>query len=262
MRSDDEFKSFLEDIYVRYNTKEYLHTDPIYFPHNYKGNTEFVAITAAVFAYGNVKAIKGFIKSFLEYYGTDPLNLKKESGGLYYRFQRTHDIEFYAEMMTRLYGDYGSLEKIFAERDELEQAILHFDEVIKKYAEKADTGLHFLFPNPVTSGSKRLRMFLRWMIRKDDVDFGLWTKFKPAELKMPIDTHILRFSNNNGIIPNTSATRKNLEMVSAFLRRLNPEDPAKYDFALTRLGIANGCKYMNCEACRLCQHCGNCIFMS
>lgn len=262
MRQIDDYKIFLEEIYGLYNTKEFVSTDPIIFPHTYEGNKEFIAITAAVFAYGNVKAIQGFIKSFLDYYGTDPMNLKTESGGLYYRFQKRHDIEFYAEMMKRIYGDYGSIENVFAERDGLEDAILHFQQIINKYAEKSDSGLKFLFPNPVTSGSKRLRMFLRWMIRKDSIDFGLWTKFKPSELMMIIDTHILRFAYNNKIIGNTSATRKNLETVSSFFRELNPEDPAKYDFALTRLGIAKGCKYMDCSACTVCQHCGNCIFIS
>jgi len=261
VRELDEYKSFLEDIYKEYNNREWIHTDPIMFPHGYEGNKEFMAITAAVFAYGNVKAIQGFIRSFLDYYGTDPHHLKKEGGGLYYRFQKKPDIEFYADMMTRIYGDFGSIENIFAERETLEEGILHFDSVIKTYSQKADTGLHFLFPNPVTSGSKRLRMFLRWMIRKDDVDFGLWTKFQPKELMMPIDTHILRFAHNNGIISSTGATRKNLETVSGFFRSLNPEDPAKYDFALTRLGIANGCKYMSCSACTVCRRCGTCIFI-
>lgn len=262
MKQIDDYKIFLEDIYKIYNTKGYISTDPIIFPHTYEGNKEFIAITSAVFAYGNVKAIQGFIKSFLDYYGTDPMNLKSESGGLYYRFQKKQDVEFYADMMRRIYGDYGSLENVFAKRDTLEDGVIYFQSVIEKYAENAGSGLRFLFPNPVTSGSKRLRMFLRWMIRRDEVDFGIWTKFKPSELMMIIDTHILRFAYNNKIIGNTSATRKNLEAVSSFFRELTPQDPAKYDFALTRLGIAGGCKYMNCAACAVCRHCGNCIFIS
>ncbi len=66
----------------------------------------------------------------------------------------------------------------------------------------------FLMPNPETSGAKRLRMFLRWMIRADDVDLGLWDSFSTSELKMPIDTHILRFAKNNGVITNDSASKK------------------------------------------------------
>ncbi|WP_303850385.1 TIGR02757 family protein [Seleniivibrio woodruffii] len=260
MRSEPIYKTFLEDIYRKYNSIEYLDTDPVFFPHAYEGNTEYVALTAAVFAYGNVKAIKGFIRSFLDYYGTDPLAAVKPSGGLYYRFQKKHDIEYYSELMRRLYGEYGSIENIFAKRDTLEEGILLFHDLIKNYAADADTGLHFLFPNPVTSGSKRLRMFLRWMIRKDNVDFGLWTKFSPAELMMIIDTHILRFAKNNGVITNDSATRSNLEKVSSFFRAMNPEDPAKYDFALTRLGIVSGCKYMSCIACSTCGHNDGCIF--
>jgi uncharacterized protein (TIGR02757 family) len=255
----ERFKPFFEEIYDRYNRKEFIHTDPIDFPHTYEGNKEFIALVASCFAYGNVKAIKSFIKSFLDYYGTDPMNLTEKSGGLYYRFQKKNDVEYFARFMKRIYSEYGSVENIFTKRETLEEGIVHFYELVKK--ESADNGFFFLFPNPSTSGAKRLRMFLRWMIRDDEIDFGLWKNFSPESLKMPIDTHILRFSNNNGIIDNVSATKKNLEKVTDFFIEMNKEDPAKYDFALTRLGIAGGCKYQKTDVCHKCAHNGNCIFV-
>lgn len=255
-----DVRSFFEEIYSLYNRSDYVHTDPIFYPHTLEGNREFIAMTAACFAYGNVKAIKSFLTAFFEYYGTDPHRLSKEQGGLYYRFQSKLDVHFYSELMKRLYGEYGSLENIFSERDSLEDAIVHFQETVLRESSGADKGFFFLFPNPRTSGAKRLRMFLRWMIRDDEVDFGMWKGFSPAELMMPIDTHILRFAKNNNIITNESAGRKNLESVSGFFRELNPQDPAKYDFALTRLGIVNECKYRECEHCKGCLHRKTCFF--
>jgi len=253
-------RDFFESIYKRYNIKEFIETDPIWFPHNYGGNVEFVSMVASCFAYGNVKAIKSFIKSFLDAYGTDPFKLDETSKGLYYRFQKREDIDYFVSFMKRLYGEYGSIENIFAKRDTLEEGIVYFHEVIRR--ESADNGFFFLFPNPKTSGAKRLRMFLRWVVRDDEIDFGLWSKFSPKELKMPIDTHILRFASNHGIIPNTSSTKKNLERVTGFFIGMNEKDPAKYDFALTRLGIAKGCRYDKSETCERCDIRKECLFVN
>ena len=256
----EKFHRFLEDIYSVYNRREFVHTDPIDFPHKLDGNKEFIAFTASCFAYGNVKAIKSFVKNFFAHYGTDPLNMNREEGGLYYRFQAKNDILYFADFMNRVYGEYGSLEAIFNQRVTLEEAITHFYEVMKAMCTDAEKGFFFIIPNPATSGAKRLRMFLRWMIREDEVDLGLWSSFNSSELKMPIDTHILRFAKNNGIIKNETANKINLEAVSSFFREINSGDPAKYDFALTRLGIVIGCKYQECDYCVKCQHKKVCIF--
>lgn len=261
MVNEKSVREFFEEIYTLYNVKEYIHTDPIHYPHSLDGNREFIAMTAACFAYGNVKAIKSFLLSFFEQYGTEPEKMPDENKGLYYRFQSKDDVFYYAQFMKKLYAEYGSIENIFAEKDTLEEGILHFSDRVKEICSDADKGFFFLFPNPKTSGAKRLRMFLRWMVRDDEVDFGLWTKFDQKELMMPIDTHILRFAKNNDIIKSESATRANLETVSSFFRELNSDDPAKYDFALTRLGIAMDCKYSACDKCKICQHKKSCIFL-
>jgi len=257
----NDIKDFFEEIYSIYNIKEYIDTDPIHYPHTIEGHKEFVAFTASCFAYGNVKAIKSFLLSFFDYYGTDPEKMITTNGGLYYRFQSTEDVLCYTRFMKRFYEQYGSIENVFRQRETLEEGIFHFYETMKKMCSEADKGFFFLMPNPKSSGAKRLRMFLRWMVRSDDIDFGLWKSFSPSELMMPIDTHILRFAKNNGVIINDSASRANLERVSAFFKELNSEDPAKYDFALTRLGIVHGCKYGECEKCAECRHKKTCIFV-
>ena len=103
-------------------------------------------------------------------------------------------------------------------------------------------------------------MFLRWMVRKDDIDFGLWEGFNKQSLYMPADTHILRMSANLGIISSSEKGKKAVVKVTNFFKSLNEEDPAKYDFSLTRLGIVSNCQYSRNDICNGCVHKKVCIF--
>ena len=90
------------------------------------------------------------------------------------------------------------------------------------------------------SACKRLNLYLKWMIRNDQVDPGCWKKIPPSKLVMPLDTHIFRICSNLGITKRKSADMKTALEITSFFRSINPEDPIKYDFALTRPGIWNG----------------------
>ena len=103
-------------------------------------------------------------------------------------------------------------------------------------------------------------MFLRWMIRKDDVDFGIWNSFSASSLSVPLDTHVTKLALRLGVINEKESGKKALDKVNAFFRELSPNDPVKYDFALTRLGIAEGCNYEGRDACRHCAHRDICVF--
>ncbi|WP_022850204.1 TIGR02757 family protein [Limisalsivibrio acetivorans] len=256
-------RPFFEELYSRYNRKEYIDTDPIFYPHTIGGSTEFVSLAASCFAYGNVKAIKGFLLSYFNEYGTDPGDIQDKPTELYYRFQKPEDVRAFSLAVRELYQRFGSVEDAFYSfSSDPEEALITFVNHMKGEGERfgAGRGYAFLFPDPVKSGAKRFRMFMRWMIRSDEIDFGLWKKFQSAGLQFPIDTHILRFAYNRGIIKTTAGTRKNLETVTNFFREMNPEDPAKYDFSLTRLGIAGGCRYEKGETCSDCDIFGVCPF--
>lgn len=250
--------NFLEAIYHKYNRKEFIETDPILFPHTVEGNTEFIAFTAASFAYGNVKAIKRFLYSYFESYGSDPLRLDLTSikPNIYYRFQTAEDIYQYSLLMKRVYEEYGSLENLFKSAeandiDKVSKAIV----LLRSYLDNITQGLNFLMPIPGKSASKRLHMFIRWMVRCDEVDLGLWHYFDRACLKAIVDTHILRMARNLKIIEENEKASKAVEKITAYFLSLNPEDPAKYDFALTRLGIAYDCKYERNDKYPLCRSC-------
>ncbi|MDR2868835.1 MAG: TIGR02757 family protein [Deferribacteraceae bacterium] len=249
-------KAYLEHLYTKYNTAAYIKTDPIVFPHTYGGNREFVAFTAAMFAYGNVKAMQGFLASFFANCGTDPLDLKPNKA-LKYRFQSVADVDAYCRVMGQLYSEYKSLESLFY--GEAKPDLAAGMGKIRSYFTNMSHGVNFLLTMPGKSASKRLTMFLRWMIRKDDIDFGLWQSFRPVQLSMPLDVHITRFSEKNGIIGSEKGA-KALALVDSFFRELTPEDPAKYDFAITRLGIAHKCQYALDTACNDCEERGICLF--
>ncbi len=105
------------------------------------------------------------------------------------------------------------------------------------------SSLRYLFPSPKQgSACKRLNLFLRWIVRKEDgLDFGLWDKINPNKLIMPVDTHIARICRNIGLTKRNSADWKMAKEITENLKRLDPDDPVKYDFAITRLGIVEKC---------------------
>jgi uncharacterized protein (TIGR02757 family) len=263
MTKAERFRPFFESLYEKYNTPEYVGTDPIVYPYTVKGNTEFVAFCSSCFAYGNVKAIQGFLMSFFSEFGTDPFTLENKETRLYYRFQKPADVRAFVLALKELYTEHGSIENAFSSMGgSLEESLISFVIHMKKRgaAYGGRDGYSFLFADPVKSGAKRLRMFLRWMVRKDQVDFGIWKNYACKDLHFIIDTHILRFAYKNGIIRNDSGTRKNLDTVTDFFREMNPDDPAKYDFAVSRLGIAFGCTYGADERCVSCAERDMCPF--
>jgi hypothetical protein len=144
-----------------------------------------------------------------------------------------------AEMLRR----FGTLEQAFLcdyrEDDEtVLPALTSFAERLSGYA-GGDHGILVSFPDK-GSASKRLHLFLRWMVRSDELDLGLWHRVDTAKLIVPVDTHMLRIARYLGLTERKTADRRAAEEVTASFRRVNPADPAMYDFALTRAGIHPG----------------------
>lgn len=260
--ADDKIKDFFENLYVKYNNKSYIPSDPVRFPHELSGNQEFIAFTASCFAYGRMKHIQAFLFKYFEAVGTDPLNLNCQlDENIYYRFQNSSDIMVYSLLMKRVYEKYGSLSNLFKKSGALTiDTVDKGMKLLRSEMGHITHGLNFLVPIPGKSASKRLYMFLRWMVRKDMVDFGLWTEFDKSTLYMPMDTHMLRMAACLGIIEENEYGRKAVMKVTDFFKKLNPEDPAKYDFSLTRLGIVTGCKYSKNEQCEMCENYNGCLF--
>jgi uncharacterized protein (TIGR02757 family) len=105
-------------------------------------------------------------------------------------------------------------------------------------------GVCYFFPRPAAgSGCKRLNLFLRWMVRRDALDLGVWTRVSPAKLIVPLDTHVIRVGRCLGLTRYTSPGWRMARDITASLRRLDPDDPVKYDYSLCHLGMMNACGF-------------------
>jgi uncharacterized protein (TIGR02757 family) len=150
---------------------------------------------------------------------------------------------------------HGSLEKCFAAGDpdpagpigpaleRFARAFLEADVRDGFPRRRLSRGYRHLFPLPSAGGPcKRLHLFLRWMVRRERPDFGLWTSVSPARLLMPIDTHVENMARSIGLTRRRSRNWKMAEEITARLARLDPADPVKYDFALCHTRMAGDCR--------------------
>jgi len=258
--SPSEIK-FWESIYFQYTRSRFIGSDPILLPNRIDGNKEYISFVSSLFAYGRVNAIQNFLENFFSRYGNDPFGIDSSEAKLYYRFQTSEDIRLLVLLIKEIYMKYGSIQNFFKNiSSNLENALEGFLDYARKVGveNSAGRGYFFLFPKYGDSGLKRLRMFLRWMVRKDDVDFGLWDVYKASELLYPLDTHILRFAKGFGIINTEVNSHRNARLITDYFRGVNEKDPVRYDFAITRLGMLNFCKFktsVNCEVCALKNDC-------
>lgn len=250
----------LESLYARYNKRKYVSPDPLQFLYNYPKlrDREIVGMVASSLAYGGVKQILGSVDRALEPMGKSPFDfltsqslpdLKKIYSGFKHRFAAGEDFAMMLWGLKRVIEEFGSLQAGFlANYDKTSHTILPslilFVNKIHQFnhncKEKAcyGHGYRHLLPVPEQGGaSKRLNLFLRWMVRKDAVDPGGWDNISPAQLIVPVDLHIHRIGLALGITERKQANLKTaLEITEAF-REIVPDDPVRYDFVLTRLGI-------------------------
>ena len=245
--------------------REFLPTDPIQFPHRYgaAGDQEVVAFVAAALAYGSVPQIAQSVERALAALGAvhsspaaaiDAWRIGEHRGlveGFRHRFNDGRDLACLFSFLSQMRRRAGSIAGFFAEGrrpdDTLRESLASFSrralalDAGALYGRELprDAGVRFFFTSPLDgSACKRLCMFLRWVVRPNDgVDLGLWTCLAPRELVMPLDTHTTRICFANGLSPSPFATWRNAEHVTAALRRYDPADPVRFDFALSRLGI-------------------------
>lgn len=260
-----DVKAYYEDLYNKYNNITYIKTDPIELVYTLDGNKEYVAFISSIFSYGKVKNIKNFLIKFFDCYGKDPFNIDiyTNTYDLFYRFQKKEDIKILVEFMVYIYKNFGSIEKLFLSFSSiLEEAFIKFCKFAKEFGrlKGASRGYFSLFPVGEGLYSKRLNMFLRWMIRSDNIDFGLWTMYKPCELKYPMDTHITKFAVANNIINSKQNNIRNVTKITEYFKKYSCNDPVKYDFALTRQALLIGCTFKKSPVCNNCSDNDICLF--
>ena len=250
----NQLKDFLDRKVEEYNRPAFIATDPICIPHRFsqKQDIEIAGFFASIFAWGNRTTIINKTTELMELMEGAPFHFcrhldsekRKKLTRFKHRTFNATDLLYFVEFLHFHYSRHESLEPAFSQ----------WMPPGEKTVEKALSGFHHYFfslPDapPRTrkhiatpergSTCKRLNMYLRWMVRKDDhgVDFGLWSQLAPSQLICPIDVHVARVASRFGLI-----TRKQVDWATALeltgrLRQFDKEDPAKYDFALFGLGV-------------------------
>jgi uncharacterized protein (TIGR02757 family) len=240
-----DLKTYLDEQVIARNHQDELsleRPDPLMIAR--RSMDQHHALTCAVFAYGNVKAIVAFLASLELHLGEiDECSLRKRLDGKYYRFQNTEDIVQWFITLRRLKA-YGGAEKIFMDgyqNSDIFEGINSLITMLYDLNEYRSKGYEFLIGKPIVSISKasamkRWMMYLRWMIRKNELDMGLWKGVSPSDLIMPLDTHTFNVSRSLGLLNRTQCDMRAAIELTETLRMFDPDDPLKYDFALYRIG--------------------------
>jgi len=217
--------------------------DPLLIASQYHNET--IALICALFAYGNARLIVKFLQS-LDFSLLDASDemIKKTLSSHYYRFQNAQDVSTLFIALKRL-KNVDSIENIFYEGYRKEENVLdglwHFIETLKSMERHKSRGYDFLVGSvpQKTSGMgtyKRYMMYLRWMVRGDALDMGLWSKIDKKDLLMPLDTHTFKVSQRLGLLKRKTYDMKAVVELTQRLKTFDNTDPIKYDFALYRMG--------------------------
>lgn len=270
-------KRHLDRLYRTFDLR-FLSSDPLLFVHRFKKKEDraIVGLIASSLAYGRVAGIKKSIEKVLAVIGAAPylFTMRFRPGqarlfsGFVHRFNKGEDIACLVYFMRQMIEEKGSIGEFFIKgyREEdknVKKALISFSEralmldagnVYGGGPLPKEAGVRFFFPTPANgSPCKRLNLYLRWMVRSDKLDTGLWKGVDPSKLVIPLDTHIARISRNIGLTGRSTPDWKMAEEITEALKEFDPEDPVKYDFALCRLGILDKCP-RNADS-RKCEDC-------
>ena len=242
-------KSFLEKTYREMNRPEFIHPDPLEFVWRYKSaaDREIVGLIAACLAYGNVTQILKSVEKVLAPMGRSPSawlraaqapEVRKTFASFKHRFTTGAELAVFLLNIKRAMEKNGSLEKLFLQGYDKNEPTV--ENAIYKFVNgfNALGCAPSLTPCPEHKSSfKRVNLYLRWMVRKDAVDPGVWSGVSPSKLIIPLDTHMRQVSMGMGITKRKDTSMKTAAEITAYFSRIEPKDPVKYDFALTRAGI-------------------------
>lgn len=252
--NSNELKAFLDFKVEQYNRIDFIEPDPIAIPHRYslKEDIEIAGFLVSTFAWGNRKAIVSNGHKLMDLLGNAPFDfvmnhkasdLKKLENFVHRTFNAT-DLIFFIKSLKNMYKKHGGIERVFiknANEDSLQPAIHEFKKVFFEISHLERTSKHVSDPFK-GSAAKKINMYLRWMIRKDNtgVDFGIWKSISPSVLSCPLDVHSGNVARKLGLLDRTQNDHKAVLELDASLRKLDKNDPVKYDFALFGLGVFEG----------------------
>jgi uncharacterized protein (TIGR02757 family) len=274
-------KPVLDRLYESFNYPESA-TDPIQIVRRFPrpDDREIVGFVASSLAFGRVASVLQSIERVLAIVGDRPAAFvrgfePKRDGhrlaDVVHRWIRGPDLVALLWILRQMLDRRGSLEDFFLEgydpsADDVATALDSFSsralalDIKAAYGRiPARPGVRYFFPRPSAgSACKRLNLFLRWMVRQDALDLGVWTRVRPAQLIVPLDTHVIRVGRCLRLADYASPGWAMARDITASLRRLDAEDPVKYDFALCHLGMMNACGFSRPQADAQCPLRGAC----
>jgi len=254
--NSNEIKDFLDYKAAEYEQPSFLEYDPIQIPHlfNKKEDIEIAGFLISSIAWGNRLSIIKSGKRMLELMGNDPHHFVMQHtekdldtfSNFVHRTFNGSDLTYFIRALRNLYIKYDGLEATFSKtlnNDRLVQNINEFRNFFFELKHEKRTEKHVA--NPFKgSAAKRINMFLRWMVRdsKNGVDFGLWKSISPSQLSCPLDIHSGNVARSLGLLYRKQNDQKAVEELDLNLRKYDPQDPVKYDYALFGLGVFEGLK--------------------
>ncbi len=246
-----ELKEFLDEKVELYNRPAFIEHDPISIPHLYtnKEDIEISGFLAATISWGNRKMILRNANRIMAFLDDSPYDFIMNSDiqdlerieGFVHRTFNSLDLIFFLKALKYIYNNKGGLENIFNEfktKDSLQPAIHKLNTIFFELPHSHRTERHISDPYK-GSAAKKINMFLRWMIRKDNrgVDFGIWRSISASVLSCPLDVHSGNVARKLGLLLRNQNDSKAVSELDRNLREMDKEDPVKYDFALFGLGI-------------------------
>ena len=247
----EELRDFLDEKVDRYNHPRFIESDPIQIPHRFSGkeDIEIAGFLTATISWGKRSSILKSAGKMMRFLGDSPYDfimshkkhqLERIEGPVHRTFNAS-DLLFFIRALQHLYQQGGGLESLFNQHQtpqSLQPAIHHLKQEFLSIPHPLRSSKHL--PDPFKgSAAKRINMWLRWMVRKDNrgVDFGLWQNIPPSILSCPLDVHSGNVARKLGLLDRRQNDSKALYQLDQSLRKMDPLDPVKYDFALFGLGV-------------------------
>jgi len=249
-----ELKEFLDTKVSLYNNPKFIDSDPIKIPHKFskKEDIEIIGFLTATIAWGNRKSIITNANKMAKLMDFSPFDFVinhrasdlENLNGFVHRTFNAEDFKQFIKSLRHIYQTHGGLEPIFNKyctEESLQVSIHKFKNVFFEIKHLKRSEKHVSDPLR-NSAAKRINMYLRWMVRNDNngVDFGIWKSLKPSQLSCPLDVHSGNVARKLGLLKRKQNDAKALLELDTALRKLDPTDPVKYDFALFGLGVFEG----------------------
>ncbi len=255
-------RSNLDSLLQRFTQEEYVRNDPLgeVLKFDTRADREVAAFVAAAFAFGNIKSILSHLRKIWHVTGMDIAAFTKryffnpDFPAPKYRWITPQATFALFHVLGEILRTHSSIERFFDCKPRDSSRGSYLTETLQSFSQRALSlapeklkkpdlrRLSYFFSSPSGGGAcKRLNLFLRWVVRKDPPDLGLWSCLSPAELVIPLDVHIARVAAQLGLTSRKTKDWKMAAQITDALRRIDPHDPLRYDFALHKLGVTRKC---------------------